>query len=296
MNRMISVMLLMQISLVGVSQPKDNSQIVRINNTLYRIEGKDSFEINQNIITVKPYELGFHKDKDFSVIRSNVLGYYDISVPEGEKVENYYHKLQQSGLFDIVKYNTYYSYSFVPNDEYVDYQWHLDTINVYNAWNITMGSPSVKIAVLDSGVDVTHEDIGYGNDTYSNIDLLHGNNTTPAYHHGTSVASVIGAKTNNSVGIAGIAGGNNSMGATIYSYFVGSYQADGALVDDAILDAVDDGVNIIQMTIDGPFDQDLIDAIDYAYNNNVTVVCSSGNDLSPNPTYSIRFPACYEKV
>ena len=218
-------------------------------------------------------------------------------MPEEEDVEKYYATLKRTGEFEIIEYNTLYSYCSVPNDYHVGNQWYLSTINAYNAWNLTMGSPAVKVAVIDSGIDVTHEDLGYGNDSYSNINLLYGYNTMPVYHHGTSVAGIIGAKTNNSIGIAGIAGGNHAEGATIYSYYVGAYQPDGSLIDDAILDAVNDGVDIIQLSLEGGFSQNIQDAIDYAYEHNVSVICSSGNDTSINPTSTpLLFPACYEKV
>ena len=81
---------------------------------------------------------------------------------------------------------------------------HLNNINAYQAWNYGMGSPNVKIAVIDVGIDKNHIDIGLGADSYRNIDETLGwdyiDNTTnhsPTHSHGTFVAGIIGGKTNN---------------------------------------------------------------------------------------------------
>ena len=64
-----------------------------------------------------------------------------------------------------------------------------------------------------------------------------------------------------------------------------------------LIDAVDDGVNIIQLSLEGDYSQDIQEAIDYAYEHNVSVICCSGNDYSSNPTSSpLLFPACYDRV
>lgn len=297
MNKKIITIFLILLSDVCYCQiHSDTIKLVQSGKALFVVKGNNSFEINQNVITVKTKTSNWAKDR-YKIIRSNILGYYDISVPEGESVEEYYDALKQTREFDLVKYNTFYSYCSTPNDYHVGDQWYLGTINAFNAWDLTMGSPAIKVAVIDSGIDVTHEDLGYGNDSYSNINVLYGYNTISDYPHGTIIAGIIGAKANNSIGIAGIAGGNHAEGATIYSYFVGTVQPDGSLIDDAIIDAVNDGVNIIQLSLEGDYSQDIQEAIDYAYEHNVSVICCSGNDYSQNPTSSpLLFPAYDDKV
>ena len=109
--------------------------------------------------------------------------------------------------------------ALTPNDPYYDYyQWALDSlfytnadINAYKAWNLETGSSSIKVAVLDEGVDTAQPDlrgrvIG-GTETaddpwpgwwgkWSDI-LPHGG-------HGTNVTGVIGARTDNDTGVAGV--------------------------------------------------------------------------------------------
>ncbi len=73
--------------------------------------------------------------------------------------------------------------------------WHLEYINILNAWEITTGSNKVAVGIVDGGIYRKHEDI---NIKASNTI------TTIKNDHGTGVASVIGAKTNNEKGISGI--------------------------------------------------------------------------------------------
>lgn len=85
----------------------------------------------------------------------------------------------------------------------------IDHINIDSAWTITSGKPWIKVGIFDTGIDSTHED----------IELLTGWNyldpsafqwgTCYVNDHGHRVAGIIGAKRNNDLGIAGIAGGNN---------------------------------------------------------------------------------------
>lgn len=110
-----------------------------------------------------------------------------------------------------------------PNDPLYNLQWaHLNTgaanqgsgvagadIDVDEAWDITMGSPTIRVAVLDEGVQRTHPDL------INNIDplgfgLTAGNATTgnilaTTRSHGTSCAGIIAAEANNNIGVAGIA-------------------------------------------------------------------------------------------
>ena len=84
-------------------------------------------------------------------------------------------------------------------------QWHLDNtsgyidINVLEAWDITRGDPKVLVAVLDSGVEITHPDLAPNHDDrYDNSD--------PIFHkHGTAVAGLIVAVDNNGIGVSGVA-------------------------------------------------------------------------------------------
>ena len=151
-----------------------------------------------------------------------MLGYVDLRVPDGLKVEDYVTSLEESGLFEVVQYNTLAELFISPNDAFISNQYYLNTINVYNAWDITVGKQSVIAAVIDSEADRQHADLGYGSNWYTNYSTLLGwnyteNTNSPAspQFHGTSVSGIISAKTNNSLGIAGVSGGNYCPGVLL---------------------------------------------------------------------------------
>ena len=111
--------------------------------------------------------------------------------------------LSRNPMIDFVKENLKLSPSAIPNDEYYGFQWHLKKVGAPDAWDISSGDPSVVVAVLDSGVDLEHPDLagkvlpGY-NFYDNNYDVK------DVSGHGTAVAGVAAAATNNSVGVAAI--------------------------------------------------------------------------------------------
>ncbi|MEM2342356.1 MAG: S8 family serine peptidase [Candidatus Bathyarchaeia archaeon] len=107
-------------------------------------------------------------------------------------------------LIDFVEEDSAAILSQVPNDPYYSREWHLVNINAPGAWDISTGSSSVVIAVLDSGVDPSHPDLAgkllKGWNFYdNNVD------TGDVYGHGTKVAGTAAAIANNGVGVAGVA-------------------------------------------------------------------------------------------
>jgi subtilisin family serine protease len=113
----------------------------------------------------------------------------------------------------------------VPNDPDYPLQWAPPIIQVPTAWNVTTSVRNVVVAVLDSGIDLSHPDLAAniwsnprelptnGIDDESNgfIDDVHGwnflndtNNVQDVYGHGTHVSGIIGAVGNNGVGITGL--------------------------------------------------------------------------------------------
>ncbi len=190
-----------------------------------------------------------------------------------------------------------------PNDpEYQNnQQWYIDKIKAPLAWNHSYGSSSVTIAVIDGGIDINHEDLGQGNDSYNNLvagwDFVD-NDADPRspnnQPHGSHVAGIAAAKTNNNTGIAGVAGGNNGPGCKIMPLRAG---ANGQMVTlevaKAIEHAKDNGADIINMSFAGAgFNQTEYAQIKDAYDAGIFLVAGSGKD----GTTQDRFPAGYDEV
>lgn len=122
-------------------------------------------------------------------------------------------------------------------------------INVVPAWELTMGSPDVIVAVLDNGIDYNHKDLnanmlvndkelngqeGVDDDNNGYVDDIYGYNfytnkpvITFGEGHGTHVAGIISAVSNNNEGIAGVAGGDGNGGVRLLCCQMLSDEEDG---------------------------------------------------------------------
>lgn len=89
-----------------------------------------------------------------------------------------------------------------PNDPwYAGWQWHLPRISAPTAWSTTTGSSNIVIAILDTGVDGSHADLI--NKLVSGWNIYNNNSDTSDVNgHGTNVAGVVGAQSNNGTGVA----------------------------------------------------------------------------------------------
>ncbi|MGI0015788.1 MAG: S8 family serine peptidase, partial [Nitrososphaera sp.] len=127
-----------------------------------------------------------------------------------------------------------------PNDpKYQDgSQWNLAAVKAVAAWDITHGSSTIKIGIVDDGVKQTHEDL------QSKIDGGDGVNGDIDHIHGTLVAGVAAAVTNNSKGVASL-----GWDLRLYTYGNGGNDiGDESFTAQNITAAVDDGVDIINMS------------------------------------------------
>ena len=221
-------------------------------------------------------------------------------------------------------------------------QWHYENIgqtggttdadiDLLNAWNIETGDSSVIVAIIDGGIDFNHEDLsqamwvnkaefsgtkGVDDDGNGYIDDIYGYNfgdhtgTIVPDEHGTHVAGTVGAISNNSKGVSGIAGGDGSgNGVRLMScQTFGKTGSDGFA--EALVYAADNGAVIAQNSWGyvkkGYYEQAVLDAIDYFIENagkddqgNQTgpmnggiVIFAAGNDFSNGNFY----PAYYNPV
>lgn len=132
----------------------------------------------------------------------------------------------------------------VPNDPYLYAQWHIYNStyslngvrvddDVEPAWDLTTGSSSIRVAIVDDGVDVTQPDIVSAWAGAQGYDLFYGNGyPDDALHpfsndaHGTSAAGIIAATQNNGVGVSGIAPGVTINVVRIFRHTAPSYPGD----------------------------------------------------------------------
>ena len=157
------------------------------------------------------------------------------------------------------------------------------------AWNITLGTNATKVAVIDSGIDYTHEDLS-ANYISGGYDFVNDDNDPmDDYGHGTWCAGIIGAQINNGKGIAGIAQIGLIAEKCIDSQGYGSY----ADVADAINHAVSCGARIISMSIGFRLRSEVVyEVVKHAYDCGVLLVAAAGNFNWEGRSY----PAAFEEV
>lgn len=162
-------------------------------------------------------------------------------------------------------------------------------INAPTAWDYTLGSPDIIIAIVDTGVDATHEE--FVGRTVSGWDFV-SNDPDPSddHGHGTHVAGIAAAGTNNGVGIAGIAGQSRLMAVKVLNASGVGYLSD---VGAGIRWAVDHGARVINLSLGGSVDGTAMrDAVAYAVAQGAIVVAAAGNEATADP----RYPSSYDNV
>lgn len=173
-----------------------------------------------------------------------------------------------------------------PNDPLYEKQWNLRQINAPAAWSAGATGRGAVIAIIDSGVDVAHPDL-----EKNKIVVPRGIKCSWVLDdlgHGTHVAGVAAASTDNGRGIAGVA--PNAKVMPFGREATRPYQ---------IKLAADSGADVINMSwtstfaspVD-PFNPDLVEALDYAWEKGVVLVAAAGNDRFPN----CEHPASHPKV
>ncbi|MDA3786935.1 MAG: S8 family serine peptidase [Desulfobacula sp.] len=212
----------------------------------------------------------------------------------------------------------YIRYAYlVPDDEYYSFQWHYSLINLPDAWDVTIGSDDVLVAVIDTGILKNHSDIiGKTKDGYDFISStslsLDGDGIDPdaedpgdqslggSSFHGTHVAGTIAAKTNNKTGVAGVSWnslimpvrvlGEGGMGFS-YDIMQGVRYAAGLDNDSGVIP--DQPADIINLSLGGGgYSQSEQDVFTQARNAGVIIIAAAGNSAESAPSY----PAAYEGV
>ncbi len=216
--------------------------------------------------------------------------------------------------------------AFFPDDTYYYNQWYLEKIRANDAWEKINSSPNIVIAIIDSGIQISHPDLsgniffnkneipdnGIDDDHNGFIDDVNGwdfvanvPDPSPKFSgdynesgisHGTMVAGIIGASGNNDLGVAGVTWKSKIMALKALDDSGSGRMGD---VIRAIDYATKNGADIINLSFTGTsYSEGLKEALERAYRAGVIVVAAAGNDQSENHGVNIDktplYPACYE--
>ncbi|WP_246066930.1 S8 family peptidase [Paenibacillus koleovorans] len=270
---------------VKVDHPEDN-------------EGTSHYHVNQVVVKFNTDP----SEADLNTIRTEIgavdvrkLGYtyiFQSSSMEAKQLMAYFKK------WDVLYVEPHFLYmtndtvsAAEPNDVlYKKYQWNLPAINTLPGWTINKGNTDVIVAVIDTGVDLTHSDL--------KSQLLEGYNVvtvgTPPQDdvgHGSHVAGVISALVNNSEGVAGMTWFNKILPVKVLdSTGAGSTYA----VAQGIIWATDHGAKVINMSLGNYAEAKFLhDAVKYAYDRDVVLIAASGNDNTDRPGYPAAYPEVF---
>ena len=233
------------------------------------------------------------------------------------KTENAAAFVSSDSSIEIIEPNYLYYTDAVPNDKNLSSLWALKNrngadLNTVKAWDLTTGSKSVVVAVIDSGVDATHPDLkdnmwvnlkekngkkGVDDDGNGYIDDLNGFDfvdndgvINDAVEHGTHVAGTIGARGNNKIGVVGV-----NWVSSIMALKIGDRRGVTlAAAVSAIEYAVNNGAHVINASWGGPNVSKLLEeAIEKTEKAGIVFVAAAGNERGNNDRRA-KYPANYD--
>lgn len=260
----------------------------------------------QNIAKLFPH----HKtEKSLSKIDLSTL--YKISLKNHVEADFYLRQLQKNKQIEYAEFLPENFTTFTPSDTQNYKQWYLGAIDAFNAWNIETGDTNVVIGIVDTGFDIDHPDLidsykynyndpinGIDDDNDGFIDNFYGWNSAnnnnnvdiSFFGHGTNVAGIASASTDNVQGISGCGFNTKILMVKIEDENTGQL----ANAYQGMVYAADHGADIINNSwgsfVYSKFAQDIVNYC--ALNKGALVIAAVGN----NGVDTLFYPAAYENV
>jgi len=239
-----------------------------------------------------------------AILETNrAIRYVTVQFPPDTSTAIEHDYVQTAEAHEMVRYaerNRQRRRNLAPNDPLRSEQEPLDLINANAAFDTTKGSSDVRVAVIDTGVDYNHEDlapnvrddpgkdfVGDGDDDPI-FEIDPDTNGLPQYH-GTQVAGIIGAVTDNGKGVTGLSQSELIFGRSLSASGPGTTGD----VAEGIIWAANQNADIINLSL-GSTSASLVEenAVEYATNQGSLLVAGAGNSQDE----SVIFPAGYDEV
>jgi subtilisin family serine protease len=293
-----------------------------LKNYLSKIGFKESRKIFSS--SVEDDTLGIDKEGN-NFKKADLSRWYLVSFDDENEINTIKEKILKYEDVEYVCPVTKYKVDFIPNDFYFISQTGLRNgstgrdIHATQAWDYNTGRSDVKVAVVDAGVDYYHPDLDPGNRSrvIAGYDAADGDNDPmddlPSQYssasHGTKVAGVIGAITNNNTGVAGIMHNLQIIPVKVFatngpwwdpfSWTAGS--AYDPWIASGINYAANNGAKVINLSLGGYglsgwenlwIGNPVGEAVYNAYHQGVLIIASAGNDN----TSALHFPSAFPGV
>ena len=278
---------------------------------------KEFIEVNNNDIVKTSDEIGIIVDiNDYPIFKEifkdiNVLSFerpsyfsgkrelqkiYRVTFSDFDKIELILDKLNKLEILEYAEKEPIYKTTFVPDDTYHNgtNKWYHTQVNSELAWDISTGSQSIKIAIIDNGAPSDHLDLNVfkQRDVSDNDDDAtppQTYNQSSSWSHGTHCSGLATAEINNSTGIASLGGnaeliivkatGDNQNPSSIYNSYAG------------VQWACENGANVISMSYGSENSSNALQELINAYPE-IVFLAAAGNDGSSTQ----NFPAAYQNV
>ncbi|MCP4807256.1 MAG: peptidase S8 [Proteobacteria bacterium] len=286
MSKPLSIALLLPTLLIGCATEEadlapvlDDTEGYMDREILVAIDGADDGVV----------QVSLQKDFQLQPLHTNErIGVARLEIPEGQRVKDVVALLGEDHRVQFAEPNYLVKGQGVSDDPYTGYQWNLDQINAWEAWDIADGSGTI-VAVLDTGVS------GGGPDGIDNVlqgyDFYY-NDSDPSDRvgHGTFVASTIAQSTDNGKGVAGVAPGAAILPVKVLG---DNGYGDVSAIANGITWATDEGADVINMSLGSAYGSQTEErACNYAYERGVVLVAASGNEYSSR----VGYPAAFDTV
>ena len=228
--------------------------------------------------------------------RNDTLGYLAVKLPDeaSAQADSAVAKAMERkpGVKYVEENRTHEAFA-TPDDSLYDQQYAPQQVRAPEAWDTTFGSEDVTVAVVDQGVMYDHPDLQdrfgstRGKDFADDDSDPYPDSMSDEYH-GTHVAGIASATTNNGTGVAGVADATLLSGRALGDDGSGSTSD----IADAVQWATDQGADIVNMSLGGGgYTETMKNAVSYAVNNGALPICANGNDSSS----SVSYPAAYDE-
>lgn len=195
--------------------------------------------------------------------------------------------LREDPRVEAADYNYIREATSIPNDPRFDEQWGLTKARFPGAWNTTQGTGTTKLAFVDSGIDSSHPDIV--GKIVGQYDFVENNAVADDdYGHGTHVAGIAAALTNNNTGVAGGCPGCGLLVAKVIN-------ANGLATDADVIAGIDwsvtRGADVINLSLGGPQKSTALQTAINGAAKNAVVVAAAGNKGTTRRQYPAAYPA-----
>lgn len=232
--------------------------------------------VSEQAMNTLHQKLGTKVKKTISGINVQV-----VQLPDGAHVADFVKEFKGKSEVAYAEPNFITHSFFVPNDPDFSNQWNLQKINAPEAWDVSQGGFG-PIAVVDTGIDSNHPDLSGEVESGYNF-IADNTDTSDDNGHGTHVAGIIEAATNNGIGVASIGFKGTLLPVKVLDSTGSGTDGD---VASGITYAVDHGAKIINLSLGGSdFSQTEQDAVNYATEHGVIVVAAAGNNSNNSPVY-----------